>query len=978
MHRPNGREWPARRGAASLGIVFVVALACTPLGAQRLGFSVDGTTHRAEFGRSVADAGDVDGDGSTDIIVGSPGAGLAEVLSGTDGRTLQAFAGTSAGDLFGRSVAAAGDVDGDGYGDVIVGAPKDDSGSFDAGAARVFSGKTGAVLHEFVGAASGDWFGWSVAGAGDLDGDGWDDVVVGAPGRAVGTGSVAAYSGASGDRLFEIAGRSAGARLGWAVAVLGDVDGDGNDDLLAGAPDDSEGGTSAGRVAVFSGVDGAEAWGVIGNAGERFGWSVAAVGDVDGDGVPDATVGAPQAAAGSGRVAVLSGSDGSEMLAIAGRRPRERLGSAVSGGDVDGDGIPEVLAGLPGRAGEPGVVRVFEAATGAPVVELRGRQPGDGFGVAAAVLADADGDGFGDLAVGVPEVRSGAVRTGSLRVDHTAPFSSVVQTKVVREATQVRAEFGDRMRVVGDVSGDGVPDYLVGAPFDAGQFGTAWLYSGADHSLLRRHLGPSFDSLFGTRVGPVGDLDGDGRADYAVGGWHHATTVAKAGMAAIYSGIDGSLLFTYVGQEFDAHMGSCFGVLGDIDGDGTDDFFVGEYKVANGTGLVHVHSGATGGELYRVSGGEQGEWFGVSGAGLPDVDGDGVRDFAISAPSTRLTPVVGAGYAVVLSGVDGREIHRFLGLARGDRFGWSIAHAGDVNGDGIADVIVGGDGHDPEGRTNAGMARVYSGFDGSVLHHVQGQARGDLFGWDVGGAGDVNGDGYDDFLVGAPSANARELNDSGKAYLYSGFDGAQLRVFTGNGVGDVLGQSVMGALADSNGDGYPDLVVSAPRDDDVARDSGTLRVMQTVVKSNPASVVGLGAGCPDRAGRLPRLGVRGRPVAGGRFEITLRAAPANGIAVLAFDTRRQAVDLAPLGRAGCILQARAQALPVSATASGRARVSLTAPAGVMLGEVYAQWLVVAPEVATSRGIALTFGSPAPAERTEEMPRLNRSTAPARW
>ena len=154
-------------------------------------FTFSGDSAGDEFGLSVSGAGDVNGDGFADLIVGAPGddnngiaSGSARVLSGIDGSTLFTFDGDSAFDLFGDSVSGAGDVNGDGFADLIVGAPFDDNGGIASGSAGVLSGFDGSTLFTFDGDSAGDFFGVSVNGLGDLNGDGLDDFVVGSNGFA--------------------------------------------------------------------------------------------------------------------------------------------------------------------------------------------------------------------------------------------------------------------------------------------------------------------------------------------------------------------------------------------------------------------------------------------------------------------------------------------------------------------------------------------------------------------------------------------------------------------------------------------------------------------------------------------------------------------------------------------------------------------------------------------------------------------------
>ena len=151
-------------------------------------------------------------------------------------KPLHVFDGANSMDRFGESVSAAGDVDGDGHADVVVGAPLDDSGGADSGMMSVFSGWTGAALFAARGTAAGDHYGWSVAGAGDVDGDGFSDLVVGSPfddDNGQNSGSACVLSGRSGGLLHIIVGDAAGDQMGWSVAAAGDVERGDREDRVA-------------------------------------------------------------------------------------------------------------------------------------------------------------------------------------------------------------------------------------------------------------------------------------------------------------------------------------------------------------------------------------------------------------------------------------------------------------------------------------------------------------------------------------------------------------------------------------------------------------------------------------------------------------------------------------------------------------------------------------------------------------------------
>ncbi|RMH01219.1 MAG: hypothetical protein D6702_11925, partial [Planctomycetota bacterium] len=212
---------------------------------------------------------------------------------------------------------------------------------------------------------------------------------------------------------------AAGEAYGAALAAVGDWNRDGIPDWAAGAPyGAADDGTNGGYVLVHSGRNG-DVIRRIGGGGGEFGAALAGAGDVDRDGLPDLLVGAPRAdgdAPASGRAEVRSGADGSLLLEFRGGAPWTRFGAAVAGiGDADGDGVPDLLVGAPGdsRAGrEAGAVTLFSGADGRVLVDLLGPGPLARFGAAVCGLGDVDADGRDDFAVGAPgagEDEAGAV-----------------------------------------------------------------------------------------------------------------------------------------------------------------------------------------------------------------------------------------------------------------------------------------------------------------------------------------------------------------------------------------------------------------------------------------------------------------------------------------------------------------------------------------------------------------------------------------
>jgi FG-GAP repeat protein len=376
------------------------------------------------FGCSVAGAGDVNRDGFPDLIVGafvaSPGglkdAGQATVFSGKDGSTLYTFNGLATGDNFGCSVAGAGDVNMDGYADLIVGARYASPGGLSsAGQATVFSGKDRSVLHTFNGIAAADQFGCSVAGAGDVNKDGYADLIVGAnytdPGGLSNAGQARVFSGKDGSTLYTFNGIAAADQFGCSVAGAGDVNKDGFSDLIVGACYASPGGLSkAGQVLVFSGKDGSVLHTFNGLAvNDLFGFSVAGAGDVDRDGFPDLIVGAfladPSGLTDAGQATVFSGKDRSVLHTFNGLAVNDWFGASVAGaGDVNKDGFPDCIVGAwyadPGGITSAGQATVFSGKDGSVLYTFNGLAFNDIFGISVAGAGDVNRDGFPDLIVG--------------------------------------------------------------------------------------------------------------------------------------------------------------------------------------------------------------------------------------------------------------------------------------------------------------------------------------------------------------------------------------------------------------------------------------------------------------------------------------------------------------------------------------------------------------------------------------------------
>ncbi len=453
------------------------------------GFTIAGAADLDETGYAVAGGGDVNGDGFADVVVGARTADRVWVAFGkadgdpvavgdANGFSIDGLDGTQTG----HAVAVAGDVNGDGLADVVVGAPLADPLGNDEGTAWVVFGKadtTAVVLATLEadgngfaidGLAGDDALGFGVGGGGDVNGDGLDDVIVGAPQADVGvlanagrawvvhgkgdTAPVDLAQVAAGVGGFELRGFDADARAGDAVDIVGDVNGDGLDDFVVASPLADPAGGNSGEVYVVWGksdgtpidlddiVAGTGGFAIAGEeALDQAGDAVARAGDVNGDGLADLVVGGPGAEADpdvadiTGRAYVVLGKDdelavdlvdvaaGIGGFVVDGTTQFDFSGYSVGGGgDVDGDGLADVVVGAHGidiAAFGAGRVHVVYGRTDTDAIALADIALGDGgfaidgeatndiLGWSSALGGDVSGDGLADVVGGAPEAVGG-------------------------------------------------------------------------------------------------------------------------------------------------------------------------------------------------------------------------------------------------------------------------------------------------------------------------------------------------------------------------------------------------------------------------------------------------------------------------------------------------------------------------------------------------------------------------------------------
>ncbi len=614
--------------------------------------------------------------------------GRAYAFSGATGGLLFTFSTPNhqASAQFGYSVAA-GDTNLDSKADVVVGSIGETvAGNSAQGRVYVFSGADGSVLRTLTTPNPQvlAQFGVSVAAA-DLNADSRADIIVGAEGENVGTnaaqGRAYAFSGATGAVMYTTTSPRPQANGFYGIAVAaGDVNGDGKPDLVVGASNETvNGNPGQGRAYALNGVTTALMLTVTSpnrfystESPVAFGNSVA-TGDVNLDGKSDVVIGAPQEIvgfySGQGRVFVQSGANRSNIYTLTTPSPQSnaRFGQSVAVGDTDGDGKPDIIVGAYneslGAFTGLGHVYVFSGATGLLLRTLISPNPesGEHFGIAVAA-GDTNNDGKADIIVGSPnETVGGTAQQGRAYV-FSGATGGVLQT-LVSPNPEANAHFGLAV-AGGDVNNDGKADVVVGSTGEtvagnAGQ-GRAYAFSGLDGSLLRTLTSPASPQpagAFGTSVA-VGNLNGDLNQDVVVGA-PGETIGGNAGQGAVYgfSGLDGSVLrnLTTPNPVAVAQFGYSV-AAGDVNADGKADIAAGAIGETVGTNLgqgrEYTFSGVDGSQL-RIDTSPNGETtgkFGYSSA-VGDVNGDGKADIIVGAQNETVGGALSQGRAYVFAGV---------------------------------------------------------------------------------------------------------------------------------------------------------------------------------------------------------------------------------------------------------------------------------------------------------------------------------------
>ncbi|MBI2416178.1 MAG: FG-GAP repeat protein [Candidatus Kerfeldbacteria bacterium] len=562
---------------------------------------------------ALGGSGDINGDGYDDILI--------TVTDGTPSLYMKAVYGSASGTVnesawsieitSSAHILSAGDINMDGFDDIMVGDASYDGLDTNTGKVEVYRGS--AIEPDltpywiFEGTNYFDQVGISGDLGGDIDGDGTNDIVVGAHSYKVDGLSMGAVFMFRGEgpcqptlaSTWSAAGNQNSALLGWSTDSAGDVNGDGKDDVIVGAPLFDNGQVNEGIAVVHYGSDGLSItpdWFAEGNQKNlHFGYDVAGLGDVNGDGFADIAVSTPEYYEGSARhygaVFIYKGSAtglvSTPSWTIYGNQEFAKFGASIAGDDVTADQLGDLLVGAPrydnDETDEGAAFMYAGSVTGVtttPTWSTESNQTDAWLGTSVAVVGD-------DVIIGAPRYDNGETDEGVALGYYSELGSLPAVYSWLAESNQANAKLGFSVASAGDVNADGFSDVIAGAPqYDNGEIdeGAAFVYHGSASGFMTTpNWSAESDQLFGWfgfSVAGLGRLSSDTDFDSVIVGSPLFTNGENfEGQATVYTATAGGLnttaYWTTESNQANAGLGWSVASAGDYDGNGQDDLMIG-------------------------------------------------------------------------------------------------------------------------------------------------------------------------------------------------------------------------------------------------------------------------------------------------------------------------------------------------------------------------------------------------------------------
>lgn len=402
----------------------------------------------------------------------------------------------------------------------------------------------------------------------------------------------------------------------------------------------------------------------------------------------------------------------------------------------------------------------------------------DRLGFAVSNAGDVNNDGIEDIILGAPYNDDNGTNAGKIYL-YSGDTGLLIDTIV---GGNDGYQFGYAVGFAGDVNGDGQDDFIVGAPYASNSRGRAYVYSGSDRSLIYARSGTSGETeRFGFSVAGNLDVDADGYSDFICSSPYSDESGSNAGKVRVYSGRDGAMLIELFGERKKDNFGWVVCKVGRINGDDNDDFLVGAPNnddAGSNRGKAYIYSGRHLALLYSLTGYQNGSQFGRGASIIGIIDNDDRDEFTVASPYYDRDDRRKAGRMDVFSGKTGSKLYSKKGEVAEDRLGWSMSPAGDLDDDGVDDVIIGSPRNSSLENTQ-GRVYIRNGLSGALIAQFDGDEPGDQLGVSVSGINDINGDGLNDVVMGAPY-NDLGGSKAGRAYVSFSDDHVALRAIDGD------------------------------------------------------------------------------------------------------------------------------------------------------------------------------------------------------